>query len=386
MRTLPTILLLTLISLTSKGQLDIYRKHAPSIDSSDLVIAKLSKQKLYDNALTKLNESINSNPTLGINYFNRAVIKYYKFGENTDNGVDTSIYNDCKKAIKNGYDTPELHYLMFSLLHPNLALYDEDGSRTDITFDDAKKEIDNAINASTDRPIKYRFARMLLLYQKLQLMLIGNEGKTSDAKEEFKEIDNLKFDCSFVLEGTKSTDKIGVSNYILSQISYSLEQDTIAAIKHLTDAILADTSKLQYVEERARMKYEIGNYRGSIIDYNKFLAKDKRAEDFITLGNCYSLISDNKIAITNYTTAISLINAELKLIKDNKSKPASTDYENYAGDIRSNHLKFKLGQAFFNRGISYGMLNNKLKACSDLNQALDFGYKDAQEAINENCQ
>jgi tetratricopeptide (TPR) repeat protein len=275
---------------------------------------------------------------------------------------------------------------MFSLLHPNLALYDEEGNRTDVTFENAKAEIDIAIDKSTERPIKYRFARMLLLYQKLQALLIGNEIRSAESKQEFKETDILKYDCLFVTESTKSNDKIGAANYILSQISYSLEQDTIAAIRHLTDAIGADTSKLQYVEERARMKYEIGNYRGAITDYDKFLAKGKRAEDVIILGNCYSLIKDNKSAITNYTTAISLINTELKLITENKNKPNTTDYERYAGNERGDHLKFQLGKAYFSRGLSYFDLNNKLKACSDLNQSLNFGYKAAQEVINETCQ
>jgi tetratricopeptide (TPR) repeat protein len=386
MRTTSLFLLLTLISHISKGQLDIYRRHSPSIDSSDLVIAKLSKQKLYDNALTKLNESINAAPAIGINYFNRAVIKYYKFGENADLGVDTSIYNDCKRALNKGYNTPELHYLIFSLLHPNLALYDEEGNRTDVTFEDAKAEIDIAIEKCTEKPIKYRFARMLLLYQKLKLLLLGNEIMSAESKAEFKETDILKFDCLYVAESTKSNDKIGIANYIRSQISYSLEQDTIAAIQHLTDAILADTSKLQYVEERARVKYEMGNYRGAITDYEKFLVKAKRAEDVIILGNCYSLIKDEKTAITNYTAAISLIVAELKLIHENKNKPSTTDYERYAGDARGDHLKLQLGKAYFGRGLSYLELKNKVKACSDLNQSVNFGYKAAQEVINEACQ
>ncbi len=386
MRTLSAILLLSFFSLSSKGQLSIYRKHSPSIDSSDLVIAKLSKQKLYDNALTILNKAINDKPQDGINYFNRAVVKYYKFGENDEHGVDTSIYNDCKRAITNGYDSPELHYLMFSLLHPNLALYDEEGNRKDITFEDAKEEIDKAIEKSTERPIKYKFARMILLYHQFELFLIGNENKSVENKANFQETQSLKFDCEFVLSSTKSTDKIGVSNYILSQLSYFIENDTIAAIRFLTDAITADTSKIKYVQERARMKYEIGNYRGAIIDYNKYLAKEKRPEDFIVLGNCYALINEKNTAITTYTKSISLINEELQLINKNKSKANIKTFDDYAGDIRANHLKYKIGQAYFCRGVTYLDLNNKTKACIDLNKAIDYGYKDAQEVITESCQ
>ncbi len=378
-KTLSTILLLTLFSLSSKGQLSIYRKHSPSIDSSDLVVAKLSKQKLYDNALSIINKAITNNPQDGINYFNRAVIKYYKFGENDEHGVDTSLYNDCKRALASGYDSPELHYLMFSLLHPNSAFYDEEGNRKDITFEDAKEEIDIAIEKCRERPIKYKFAKTLLYYHKFLKHYIGPEISSD-------EIETLKFDCLFVLENTKSIDKIGVSNYILSQISYVIENDTIAAIRFLTDAITADTSKIAYVQERARMKYEIGNYRGAIIDYTKYLAKEKRPEDFIVVGNCYTLINEKNTAITTYTKSITLINEELQLIDKNKSKANIKTFDDYAGDIRANHLKYKIGQAYFCRGLTYLDLNNKTKACLDLNKAINYGYKDAQKFINEDCQ
>ncbi len=369
-----------MLSLTSLGQLNIYRRHAPSIDSSDLVIAKLSKQKLYDKALIKLNDLISINPSVGINYFNRAVIKYYKFGENGENGVDTSIYNDCKRAKKNGYGIPELHYLFFSLLHPNLALYDEEGNRKDIIFEDAKEEIDIAIEKSTERPIKYKFERSLLYYHKFLRHFVG----TQISREE---IETLKFDCEFVIASSKNIDRIGVSNYILSQISYTVESDTIAAIRFLTDAITADTSKIQYVQERARIKYEIGNYRGAIVDYNKYLSIEKKPEDFIVLGNCYTLINEKNTAITTYTKSISLINEELQLINKKQSNSKIKSFDDYAGDIRANHLKYKLGEAYFYRGLTYlDLNNNKSKACLDLNKALDYGFKDAQKFINEDCQ
>ena len=378
MKTLSTILLLTLFSLYSKGQLSIYRKYSPSIDSSDLVVAKLLKQKLYDNALNEVNKAIVNNPQDGTNYFNRAVTRYYKFGINDEYGVDTSLYNDCKRALVKGYDSPELHYLMFSLLHPNSAFYDQEGNRKDITFEDAKEEIDIAIETSKERPIKYKFARILLYYHKF-LKHIGPEISTD-------EIETLKFDCRFVLESTKNIDRMGVSNYILSQISYSIENDTIAAIRFLTDAITPDTTKISYVQERVRMKYEIGNYRGAIIDYNKYLAKEKRPEDFIVLGNCYTFINEYNAGITNYTKSITLINEELQLISKNKSKANFKTFDDYAGDIRANHLKYKIGQAYFFRGLNYLTVNNKTKACLDFNKAIDYGNKDAQEAITENCQ
>jgi len=378
MRTLSVVLFLSLISLVSKGQLNVFRRPAPSIDSSDLEISKLFKQKLYDKALSKLNSKINMSSASGIDYFNRAVIKYYKFGENNEQGVDTSIFNDCKRALRIGYDSPELHYVMFSLLQPNHALYGEDGSRQDITFEDAKKEIDIAIEKSTERPIKYRFARSLLCYW--QFLFIGYE--VSDEKT----IRNLKYDCEFVVASTKNKDRLGVSNYILSQVSYKIEGDTIAAIRFLTDAITADTTKIQYVQERARMKYEIGNYRGAIVDYNKYLAREKRPEDFIILGNCYTLINEKATALTTYSKSISLINEELQLISKNKSKANIKTFDDYAGDIRANRLKYKIGQAYFLRGLTYLDLNNKTKACLDLNKAIDYGYKDAQETITESCQ
>lgn len=379
MKTLSTILLLTLFSLSSKGQLNIYRNHSPRIDSSDIEVTKLLKQKLYDSALNLINKTIIDNPQDGINYFNRAIIKYYKLEKNDHPGIDTSLYYDCKRALARGYDNPELHYLLFSLLIPNFSFYDEQGISKNITFEDAKEEINIAINQSKGRPITYKFAKIILYYNKFLKLYIGPEIT-------YDEIETLKFDCRFVLGSTKSIDRIAVSNYILSQVSYSVDNDTIAAIRFLTDAITADKSKFRYIRERARMKYEINNYRGAIIDYTNYLAKEKIPEDYIVLGNCYAMINEKTTAITTYTKSITSINEELQLITKNKTKANEVTFDEYAGDIRANHLKYKIGEAYFFRALTYLDMNNKAKACLDLNKAMDYGYRDAQEIIAESCQ
>ena len=91
-------------------------------------------------------------------------------------------------------------------------------------------------------------------------------------------------------------------------------------------------------------------------------------------ANCYSLIGNEKAALTDYSTAISLFEKQLIDVKKNN------EY------FRIIHIKFNLGQTYYLRGISYLGLDSKLKACADWNKAIDFGYKEAQEIINENCQ
>src|SRR4051812_9417500 len=107
MRTLLTLLLITLISFTSKGQINFFGSFSPRTDSTDIELTNLVKQKKIDDALINLTKSIKADPVNGINYFNRAVINYYKktIAKNFSIGIDTLIYNDCKRALDNGYDT-----------------------------------------------------------------------------------------------------------------------------------------------------------------------------------------------------------------------------------------------------------------------------------------
>ncbi|WP_394774632.1 hypothetical protein [Flavobacterium sp.] len=385
MKTFSIVLLLTLSSLGSNGQRDFLGSFNPKIDSSDRSVAKLCKEKKFDEAISLINKSIQVDSTIGINYFNRAVINYLKkiLAKEFSPGINEVIYNDCKKALANNYDTPELHYLIFSQFSQTDRIFSflipyitEHGVETAIEYERAKEEIDLAIKKYPTKNVKYLIARMIFLYKRLngQKTLVELSSSNENKKVEFPEKNQLKFDCIMVLEETKNKSIKGAAYYFLSQISYILDQDTIAAIQHLSNAIEADTSDVYYYSERATLKFKIRNYRGAIADFNKYLFQEKSSDDFKMRANCYSFIGNEKAAIADYSTAIGLFSKQLNDAKKDNS---------YS---RIDYFKQQLGQTYCFRGISYLQLNSKINACLDLNRAIDFGYKDAQEIITENCQ
>ncbi|CAN5213915.1 hypothetical protein BH11BAC5_BH11BAC5_14210 [soil metagenome] len=384
---LSTTLFFILLSCISKGQINFYGSFTPLCDSNEMDLSKLVKQRKLDSAINLINMAIKASPNKGVNYFNRAVINYYKkiLSKNFYLKVDTLIYNDCKRAMDYGYKKPEVYYLIFSqisqtdrVLGSGLPSYvDEDGLSKELNYKDIKEYIDSAIEISDHQIVKYFFARMIFFYKRLgeeQSIEQRQRSYGNDYQIQFPDDNRFKLDCRIVIEKSKDNYKKGAGYYFLSQISVLINKDTIGAIQNLSDAIAADSGNIAYYSERATLKYNIGNYRGAILDFNKYLAKENRPEDLISRGNCFSLIENEKQAVLDYTSAINLFEKQLKERKE-KGEFNRVDY-----------IKIHLGQGYYFRGISYLQLKNKSKACLDFNQSLNFGYKMAQETITENCQ
>lgn len=375
-----------LLSYTAKSQINFYGNFSPRYDSSEMNLSRLIRQKNLDSAINLINQAIQSQPDKGVNYFNKAVINYYKkiIAKSFSLLVDTLIYNDCQRALDYGYKKPEVYYLIFSqisqtdrVLGSGLPSYVyKKGVSKELNYREIKEYIDSAIDLSNYEHVRYIFARMIFFYKKLGEEQSEEQIQFSYGNKyeiDFSDDNRFKLDCMMMLEKSKDNYKRAASYYFLSQISLIKDKDTIGAIQNLSDAIAADTTDYVYYSERATLKYKMGNYKGAIWDLDRYLVKERRPEDFITRANCYSLVENEKKAIVDYSTAIDLFETQLK---ERKKKNEF---------LKINYIKMHLGQGYYLRGNSFLLLNNRVKACMDFNQAVNLGYKMAQGAISESC-
>lgn len=384
---LSVFFLFCILCCETKGQINFYGNFFPMYDSVETNLSRFVKGKKLDSAINFINQAIQSHPNEGVNYFNKAVINYYKkyLAKSFTLQVDTLIFSDCQRALDYGYRRPEVYYLMFSqisqtdrVLGDGLPSYVyKDGISTELNYDDIKAYIDSAIDLSHYEKVKYIFARMIFFYKRLgeeqtKEKVQASYGNTYEIN--FPDDNRFKLDCMMILGKSKDSYKRAASYYFLSQISLIVNKDTIDAIQNLSDAIAADTSDYGYYSERGTLKYKLHNYKGAIWDFDKYLIKVRRPEDFITRANCYSFLENEKKAITDYSTGIHLFETQLK------EKKKENEY------LKVDYIKRHLGHGYYLRGISFLQLNNKVKACADFNQSINFGYKPAQEYIIESCQ
>ena len=173
-------------------------------------------------------------------------------------------------------------------------------------------------------------------------------------------------------------------------------------IKYLSFAIKEDPNNWRALSERADLKKDsLLDYKSAIKDYllllnvletdnkkniiehNKWLARQKlnptsnksisginpTFDEMINIAQCY-------IALGDYKNTIIWLDKALSAIKEYKEYSTYSEYaSNYEGLI------------YYFKAISHSELNQKEKACSDIEMAINYGYdisdcKELQEKIN----
>ncbi|MCD6178365.1 MAG: hypothetical protein J7K39_00525 [Bacteroidales bacterium] len=117
--------------------------------------------------------------------------------------------------------------------------------------------------------------------------------------------------------------------------------------------------------KRGALRYERRNYEGALSDFRNAL-KQKPDTEFWLL---YAIMGSTQHQLKNYKAAIRSFEKAI-LLEPEDSKQKQTWIRNY-----------------YNRGLSYLMLNNKSKACADFRQAKTLGIEDekALKVIKKNC-
>ena len=102
---------------------------------------------------------------------------------------------------------------------------------------------------------------------------------------------------------------------------------------------------------------------------------------------CKDQLNDSNGAITDYTKAIetnkeyadAYNNRAFSKLKQKNYKAAIKDFD------KAIKVKPDFASAYVNRGFAKKELGDKSGACKDWEKAIEFGFKQAQQFIDENC-
>ena len=159
------------------------------------------------------------------------------------------------------------------------------------------------------------------------------------------------------------------------------------AIEDFDKAIeIKPTGQIYY--NRAFSKSMVEDFDGAILDFDKTIEfKYRLAEAYFERGYCKDQINNPDGAIDDYTKAIEN-NKEYADAYNNRAftKLKQKDYKAAIKDFdKAIKIKPDFVGAYVNRGFAKKESGDKSGACKDWEKAVDFGFKQAQQFINENC-
>lgn len=363
------LLFILLFSLISKVNSQI--TFNPVFDSLTSSINSLYKQNKITKAIEQINKEITSNPNNGINYFNRAVLKFYNL---PNSKYSFEIIGDCKKAITLMYKTSEVYYLLYSQYYNifteefgTFGTFEVASGKFESQFEFLLKKIDSAIEKvtswyTTNKYEKYLWTR-IDLFRRYEITEF----------ESYKEnVPTLLKDCNNILDITKDKNKKYWAHFLLAESYKSYYADTIKAIKYYSAAIDLDVNKFNSYKERGNLRYEQNDLENAIEDFSQYLSKVKDYRDyeiFMKRAICYWILEKNNLALIDMNACISIIESiRLKMIK---SENFST-FEIFYG--------YDWGRAYNLRGQNFSSLQNYKESLVDFNKAIECGNKDAQES------
>ena len=146
----------------------------------------------------------------------------------------------------------------------------------------------------------------------------------------------------------------------------------------------------KYFFNRAQDKFEVANYEGAILDYNKALelspteiclVYSMRGNAKRNLGDFYGAISDQNIALDfDPLYADGFFNRSSAKFKMGDFTGAIDDYSQV---IKINP---KDSDAFFNRANIKKEIGDMKGACEDWRKAVDLGDEEAAKLLQESCE
>lgn len=142
------------------------------------------------------------------------------------------------------------------------------------------------------------------------------------------------------------------------------------AIDAYTDAIQLRPNYVEAYANRAGSKFRIEDFEGAIADYTKALQLNPDyIEAYVNRGGTRYNIKDFAGAVKDYTE---VIKRSMDMLKNGDKQKAA-------------YARANLAKGYYIRGLSYIELNQKEKACSDLNTAWKMGVGQAKKKIDEHC-
>lgn len=198
--------------------------------------------------------------------------------------------------------------------------------------------------------------------------------------EEQNQIELAKQDLNQALVVDPKND---LATYNLLRLSEG--QESIALYSELIDK---DPDFAEPYAERGLAKFNSGDYRGALQDYNKAIEIDTGNEDvYLNRGIIREKLLDLNGALGDYTRAINLdpqygkayFNRANVYNKKNAFDQALQDYE------QALLLGYVTSGVYYNRGIAHYNSGYTRKGCEDVTKAYEMGMTSALRAVKRMC-
>lgn len=346
------IILLVLFSFVGKAQeVEDTTKLAPEIELFNKAV-KLIDSARYKEAIVDLKKAVKIKPDYPAAFTKMAIAKIAtKDIKGAEKDLKTSLAGN-----PNDFETLKTMGFMYF----NIENYKE-----------CKVYFDSAANiAVADKIDDAEF-----LYYRAKLMFLGKAYKDA---------------LNVLANATEIKPKYIEAIVLKGEVRFA-QNDFNYAIKELNEAIgLMKSDALDYnaYKTRAKAKFEVQDYKGSVSDWSVYLDGFPGEEEaLIARGAARINMNDNTNAIVDLDEAI----------KKNPKNPVSYNYRGMAKagnkqlveglkDVDySIKLKFDYGAAYVNRAAIKFASKDKRGACEDLNKADTLGDKMAYKLIDQYC-
>ncbi|MCX8080453.1 MAG: tetratricopeptide repeat protein [Bacteroidia bacterium] len=319
----------------------LYREALPHIDSGR-----------YDKALELLKKSVKQKKDFADAYIKTGYVHYKK--------------GNKKEAMKWLDKGEKLSYRNYELYKMKGILFFEDKK-----YPQSKQYFDSAYALAYDEKRDdaelYYFRARLMFIGKAYKEALSSADAALDLKPDYMEARKLKAEIRFEQKEWK---------YCL------LELDSLIPKMKETE------KDYEMYRMRAKCKYELKDYRGSLKDWNVMTdALPKDEESWIMKGAC-------KIQLNDFSSAIADLDEAIKL---NSKNPVSYCYRGLAKGSNKMiaeglkdldyaiKLKFDYASAYVNRAALRMAAKDKQGACEDLQKAETLGSENAVKLFDKYC-
>lgn len=233
-------------------------------------------------------------------------------------------------------------------------------------------KVDEAFNTVND--IIEEFPESVIAYD-LKGVILKKQGKLEDAIIAFSKA--VEIEPGFA-----------IAWYNLGQIERNLGHFDQAKI-YLDKAIKLQSDLTKAYFERAVLHKQMGDKESALTDYNSIIEMNGNTymEAFLNRGLTKKMLGDFGGALADLNQAIEEFprNGELRKNRGNLQllyglhRKAIDDY------TKAIELNNDYAEAYYNRGLAFLLLHDKISACSDLDRSAGLGYEAAEETRTYFC-
>ena len=257
----------------------------------------------------------------------------------------------------------------------------ESGVSGVMTMEGREAEIHNYLGLVRNKLMKYDSARYhfneAINLNGTDPNIFVNRGILS---EELHDIEGARVDFERALAIDPGND-LAIYNLLrLSNDSQSIDL--------YTDLINENPEFDEPYAQRALAKYNIGDFRGALNDYNKAIQiNNKSPENYLNRGLIREKLRDFRGAYNDFDLAIKLnpdytkayLNRGNVLNKERFYQEAITNYDKVISLDPVNAM------AYYNRGVARFNIKDRKRACDDVTRAFELGMTSANKTADKMC-